>query len=245
MTRFEGGKLFDFFKWFDPASQNHRDAIYLLQEEIEAIDPFLMDDTAGWCRLYRNKVGTDRPHTQRFTPLLLSQLTGYKAKYFSPEFCHDCEYLFEQTGFIHHLEASRMLMANLLHESGRLKYMREIDSGEYLNNRADLGNVFPGDGPKFRGCGPLMVTGRTHFETFYRWLIDNDSIDDPRIIEEGTDYVSKKYPFSIAICWIQNNNLLDICLNQGFDQCCYRINGGFNGYQDRLNAWHLCQQYMV
>ncbi len=48
-----------------------------------------------------------------------------------------------------------------------------------------------------------MVTGRHHFETFYKWLIENDAIDDPRIIEEGTNYVSKKYPFSIAICWIQ------------------------------------------
>ena len=34
--------------------------------------------------------------------------------------------------------------------------MKEIASGEAYNGRKDLGNIYPGDGPKFKGCGPLI-----------------------------------------------------------------------------------------
>ena len=39
--------------------------------------------------------------------------------------------------------------------------------------------------------------------------------------------------FRSALCWIKDNDLLGICLGKGFDDCCYRINGGWNGYEDR------------
>ena len=47
------------------------------------------------------------------------------------------------------------------------------------------------------------------------------------------DYVANTYPFTSAQIWIKENDLLNVCLNQGFDSCCTRINGGWNGYDDR------------
>ena len=150
------------------------------------------------------------------------------------------------TGFAkpENLEAAQMLMANLLHESVGFKYMKEIASGEAYNNRSDLGNG-PNDGPKFKGCGPLQVTGLHHFTKFYEWMRDDEGIDDPNILRLGTSYVADKYPFSIAINWINRNNLLKICLEEGFDSCCYRINGGWRGYQDRIKRYDICRKYMV
>ncbi len=240
--RFGPDKLLDFFYWFDRDNPNHVDAVGLLQEECEALDPDLMSDLASWVRLYRNKTAPEV--TLKFTPQFFSRLTGYSARKFDDDFCRDCAKLFEETGFSQHLEPSRMLMANLMHESGNFQFLKELASGQAYEGRFDLSNTRVGDGPKFKGCGPLQVTGRGAFQAFYEWLRDYKGIDDPKIMELGTNYVADIYPFSIAINWINRNNLLTVCLENGFDACCYKINGGYNGYLDRLEKYQICREYM-
>ena len=61
----------------------------------------------------------------------------------------------------------------------------------------------------------------------------------------GTSYSADVYPFRSAICWLLDNDLLNVCLKQGFEACCVRINGGYNGYDDRCNWWTKCKQVMV
>lgn len=243
MTNFNPGKLADFFEYYDSSNPNHVSAVHALQEEVEAFDPLLMSDEAEWVGLYRDRLA--KPPKGYFTPFLLQQLTGYDHSLFEPFFIDDLNDLMEVTGFSRHLDAMRMLYANLAHESANFKYMVEINPGYYLNNRLDLGNRLPGDGPRFRGCGPLQVTGRTHFEAFYRWLKDNKGVDDPLIVERGTEYVANKYPFLIAVSWIERNDLLSVCLNRGFEACCVKINGGYNGFSDRQHKYTLAKKYMV
>ena len=243
IQRFEPGKLLDFFKYFDSENQFHLDAVNLLQEECEALDPDVMSDFASWVRMFRS---TTTPGVSlKFTPQLFENLTGYPANRFSSEFCHDCAFLFDVTGFSDHRDSSRMLMSNLLHETGRFRWLKEIASGDAYENRQDLGNTQPGDGRRFKGAGVIMLTGRYGYQKFQQWLLETEGIDDFLIMSKGADYVAEKYPFSSAISWIKNNNLLDICLSEGFDSCCYRINGGWNGYQDRLEMLARCQEFMV
>lgn len=243
MTSFKPGKLADFFAYYSADNPHHVAAVKSLQEEIEALDPSLMRDSAEWVRLYRNQAL--RPPKGYFTPFLLQQLTGYDHSLFEAFFIDDLNDLMECTGFVRHIDAMRMLFANLAHESANFKYMVEIDPGYYLNNRLDLGNRIPGDGPRFRGCGPLQVTGRTHFEAFYNWLREHKGIDDPAIVERGTEYVANKYPFLIAVSWIERNDLLNICLTQGFEACCVKINGGYNGFSDRQYKYQLAKKFIV
>tara|TARA_A200000113_G_scaffold86450_1_gene77131 strand:+ start:531 stop:1262 length:732 start_codon:yes stop_codon:yes gene_type:complete len=243
VTEFKPGKLLDFFKYFNSQNKNHIEAIRQLQEEVEALDPALMADGASWVSLYR---GTNTQSLRGyFTPYLLQQLTGYDHYLFDEIFISDLNELMHWTGFDQHLTAMQMLMANLMHESANFKFMTEIDPGHYLEGRTDIGNKFKGDGPKFRGCGPLQVTGRAAFEAFEDWLFKTKGIKDRSITDLGTEYVANKYPFLIAISWIERNDLLNICLNRGFDACCVRINGGWNGYPDRLAKFQTCKQYMV
>ena len=82
-----------------------------------------------------------------------------------------------------------------------------------------------------------MLTGRFNYQSL------SDAIGDLRVME-GVDYVSQTYPFSSARNWIVNNNLLSVCLKEGFDACCVRINGGWNGYDDRLAKYRICQREM-
>ena len=179
------------------------------------------------------------------TPDLMQAITGDPAHTFEAAFCNDFNDMLESTGFLDHLDCMQMLMANLCHESCGFVYMKEIDSGEYLNGRKDLGNVYPNDGPLFRGCGPLQVTGRNHHQTASDWLRDHRGIDDGKIMDLGTDYSAEHYPFAIAIPWLLNNDLLAVCLHQGFEACCVRINGGHNGYDDRCQWYEKCKKVML
>ena len=181
--------------------------------------------------LYR--AGPSEPSGKIITPEIMQKLTGYPATSFDNAFCTDFNKLLDETGFGEHPNAMAMLTANLMHETGNFRWMKELADGTAYNNRADLGNG-PNDGPKYKGAGVLQLTGK------YNYTRASERLKDSKIVELGVDYTSNTYPFRSALCWIEDNNLLNICLTKGFDDCCYRINGGWNGYEDRLAKYKIC-----
>jgi putative chitinase len=126
-------------------------------------------------------------------------------------------------------------MANMMHETANFVYLREIASGWAYEGREDLGNIHPGDGPRFKGAGVLQLTGRYNYEQLFK------DIGDKRIME-GCTYVAETYPFRSAKRWIEDNDLLSVCLHQGFEACCKRVNGGYNGLKDRKIKYAICQR---
>lgn len=74
-------------------------------------------------------------------------------------------------------------IANVAKESGELMYLEELASGWDYEGREDLGNIYEGDGPLFKGHGYLQITGRNNHRVVGEAL-GIDAIDDPGILAQ-------------------------------------------------------------
>jgi putative chitinase len=94
----------------------------------------------------------------------------------------------------------RHFFAQTAHESGQLQWMAEIADGSAYEGRRDLGNIYPGDGRKFKGVGPIQVTGRNNYQAFA------NAVNDPRVME-GWQYVMSAYTFEPSGFWWKMNRV--------------------------------------
>lgn len=135
---------------------------------------------------------------------------------------------------INNLERAAQWAAQLGHESVGLRYMEEIADGSAYNGRADLGNTQPGDGPRFKGRGPIQLTGRNNYRAFTRWARDTgqSNIDfeaEPwRLSEPHWGFLAASY------YWVVARPGINAAADQGYTLDVTRmINGGTNGIEDR------------
>ena len=121
-------------------------------------------------------------------------------------------------------------VAQVGHESGQLRYVREIwgptaQQAGY-EGRADLGNTLKGDGSRYRGRGLIQVTGRANYAACGEAL-GLDLINKPELLE-----VPQWAAMSAAWFWSMKG--LNTLADQGeFVKITRRINGGINGLEDR------------
>lgn len=127
-------------------------------------------------------------------------------------------------------EREAAFIAQVAHESAGFYYTRELASGEAYEGRADLGNTQAGDGKRFRGRGFIQITGRANYRAVSDAL-GADFVANPEWLEE-TDAAAR----SAAWFW-QSRNLNELADKGDFKAITKRINGGLNGYSDRLTYW--------
>lgn len=128
-------------------------------------------------------------------------------------------------------------LAQLAHESAELRYMEEIASGAAYEGRASLGNTQPGDGKRFKGRGPIQLTGRANY-TKYGQLLGLDLVNNPTIA------ATKEVGFRIAGQFWKLNGLNELADQQKFETITRRINGGINGLPDRIMYYERAKRVM-
>ncbi len=133
-------------------------------------------------------------------------------------------------------------LAQVCHESGGLRYTREIwgptPAQVKYEGRKDLGNIGKGDGKKFMGRGLIQTTGRANYVKVGRALAC-DFVAHPEQLED--------FPYaalSAGVFWRQNklNGLADADDCRG---CTKRINGGLNGFTDRQVYLARAKSFLV
>ncbi len=127
-------------------------------------------------------------------------------------------------------------LAQIGHESGQLRYVRELGGDQYLAKydtgslAKRLGNTLEadGDGQKYRGRGLIQVTGRDNYAACSEALFgDSRLLNTPELLEHPV-YAS------MSAGWFWQKKGLNSLADQGdFLAITKRINGGTNGLEDR------------
>lgn len=101
----------------------------------------------------------------------------------------------------------------------------------------ELGNTKPGDGFKYRGGGALQCTGGADFKRYGGLELYNI----PDLIGESAYY------FITAISEFDARNIWALAKDLGEESIravCRRVNGGYNGLDDRRNKVKYYSQFM-
>lgn len=133
--------------------------------------------------------------------------------------------------------------AQILHESGMLKYSEEIADGSAYEGRSDLGNTNPGDGVKYKGRGAIQITGRSNYGKYSKYTGIDFIADPTKILEPSYVIDSAAWFWSVFKKDRDGNSLNDMADNDLFFRITYFVNGGINGIDHRLSLLKRC--YMV
>jgi predicted chitinase len=119
-----------------------------------------------------------------------------------------------------------MFLAQLAHESAQLRYFEEIASGAAYEGRKDLGNTQPGDGRRYKGRGPIQLTGRANYRRAGQAL----GLD-----LEGNPPLAARpdVGFRTAGWYWQSRGINEVADRGDFVGVTKKINGGTNGLADR------------
>lgn len=112
------------------------------------------------------------------------------------------------------------------YESGQFKYVKEVASGKEYERRLDLGNSDSGDGIKYKGRGLIQITGKNNYIQLMM-VLGIDCVEHPELLELPENACK-------SACWFWSyKNLNQLADVDSFDSITKKINGGYNGLQDR------------
>ncbi|MBV4534126.1 glycoside hydrolase family 19 protein [Pseudomonas sp. SWRI107] len=142
----------------------------------------------------------------------------------------------------------RAFLAQVGHESGQLRYVRELGNDQYLAKydsgklAARLGNTpeADGDGQKYRGRGLIQVTGYANYQRCGEAL-GLDLLAHPELLEQPEHAAD-------SAGWFWHQASLNSLADKGpsaFETITRRINGGLNGLDDRLAIYKRAEQVLL
>lgn len=160
------------------------------------------------------------------------------------------------------MEVMKAFLPQLVHESGHFRYSKEIwgptpqqkryerdfkeqwgkDLPDGHRNKLayELGNSQPGDGKWFMGRGAIMTTGRANYATVSKHLFNSDwLIKNPEVLE------SPEYSIRAAMFYFSTRVMGKVQDLQDVTSVTKKINGGYNGLQERKDIYEIASDLLV
>ena len=131
-------------------------------------------------------------------------------------------------------------LAQVLHESGRFQYDKEVwgptPAQKRYDTRTDLGNTAEadGDGFLFRGRAGIQITGKANYAAFRDWCHKSISATAPDFVSEPDKVLENPWEGLAPIWYWAVHDLNRYADKNDIEMITRRINGGLNGLDDRL-----------
>lgn len=139
-------------------------------------------------------------------------------------------------------------IAQVGHESGQFRYVRELGGDQYLSKydtgplAKRLGNTpeADGDGQKYRGRGLIQITGHDNYLACSKALFGDDRLlRTPELLEQA-EWACK------SAAWFWNSRNLNALADVGdMNGITRRINGGMNGLAERLEFYDRAKKVLA
>ncbi|MDE5986843.1 MAG: hypothetical protein K2H16_06125 [Prevotella sp.] len=117
-------------------------------------------------------------------------------------------------------------LAQIAHESGELRYTKELASGAEYEGRKDLGNTSKGDGVRYKGRGLIQLTGKANYKA-YAEHCGFDVVAKPELLEQPLGAVRS------SMWYWKTHDLNALADGDDVKAVTKRINGGYNGLAAR------------
>lgn len=145
------------------------------------------------------------------------------------------------------VDRAAMWCAQLGHESSGLRYMEELwgptsDQLTY-DTHPGLGNTEPGDGFRFKGRGPIQVTGRQHYADLSRWAHEHGYVPSATFfVDQPAQLAGDRFGFLGAVWYwtVARPQITTLCDARDLDGVTRAINGGLNGLDKRRRRYERC-----
>lgn len=138
-------------------------------------------------------------------------------------------------------------LAQIGHESGQLRYVKELGSDQYLARydtgtlASRLGNTpeADGDGQFYCGRGLIQITGRNNYRACSMALFEDERLlKTPQMLDEP-QWAAE------SAAWFWHSRGLNQLADRGeFNRITRHINGGLNGLEDRLKLWARAREVL-
>ncbi|CAM5767198.1 peptidoglycan-binding protein [Bosea minatitlanensis] len=141
-------------------------------------------------------------------------------------------------------------LAQALHESGVFQWDREIwgptqqqlryDPASGSQLAIDLGNTQPGDGRRYYGRTGGMLTGRANYRAFTAWARKHIDPAAPDFEAEPDKVLTDPWEGLVPLWYWDSRNLNKYADQGDVENITLKINGGRNGFDDRLKWLGRC-----
>jgi putative chitinase len=151
-----------------------------------------------------------------------------------------------------------MFLANVGHETGNLRYTVELwgptSAQEGYDTHPGLGNLYLGDGYKYRGRGWLQTTGRANYAALTERLRKRwPQMEVPDFLACPDMLAKTEWCALSAADYIDMNGIVRFADAGDFDGYCDMINrgrktirhGDANGFKDREKLWKAARPALL